>query len=544
MLITPTSTGITYLPDSSFISTGVSHSVSPEFKTFAAGRQQENLRSFPEGERNCYKVGVKRGTKYLIRAIFMYGNYDGRNILPQFDLHLGPDKWVTMDVTNATTNTFKDIIHVPTKNYVHVCLVNTGSGTPFISALELRPLNNNSYVSAAAALALLLRCDMGSTTSETLRYPADVHDRVWVPYHMVKLEDISTSQKIDMVSQNNYQPPSIVMSTASTPKTASEPLEFSVDIEDPNLQVYFYVHFAEIAQPRTNQSRQFNITINGKFWYGPVVPDYLYTTTVYSRGPWIGGKFDFSLFKVGGSTLPPLINAIEVYYAVELSQSRTDQTDVDTVENIKSLYGIRRNWQGDPCAPRAYMWDGLDCTYRDSDTSRITSFLLSVNGNIEHWLRNLSSYGLTGEITNYIADLTLLQSLDLSNNSLNGSVPDFLSRLPSLKVLNLSGNKLTGSVPLGLIERSKQNSLDLRLGGNPNLCTSGSCKKKHKTAVAVVASVAAVVIIIVFVAAAILWNIKRRKQKVLLAQEKDANDNKTYKSMEQKNRCFTKAEVL
>ncbi|KAJ4823674.1 hypothetical protein Tsubulata_027673, partial [Turnera subulata] len=478
-------TGITYLPDSSFISTGVSHSVSPEFKTFAAGRQQENLRSFPEGDRNCYKVGVKRGTKYLIRAIFMYGNYDGRNILPQFDLHLGPDKWVTMDVTNATTNTFKDIIHVPTKNYVHVCLVNTGSGTPFISALELRPLNNNSYVSAAAALALLLRYDMGSTTTETLRYPADVHDRVWVPYHLVKLEDISTSQKIDMVSQNNYQPPSIVMSTTSTPKTASEPLEFSVDIEDPNLQVYFYVHFAEIAQPRTNQSRQFNITINGKFWYGPVVPDYLYTTTVYSRGPWIGGKFDFSLFKVGGSTLPPLINAIE------------------------SVYGIRRNWQGDPCAPRAYMWDGLDCTYRDSDTSRITSLrkkinykpfpyvspsmyisLLSVNGNIEHWLRNLSSYGLTGEITNYIADLT-----DLSNNSLNGSVPDFLSRLPSLKVL---------------------------LGGNPNLCTSGSCKKKHKTAVAVVASVAAVVIII----------------------EKDANDNKTYKSMEQKNRCFTKAEVL
>ena len=34
---------------------------------------------------------------------------------------------------------------------------------------------------------------------------------------------------------------------------------------------------------------------------------------------------------------------------------------VGAITKIKSTYGVKRNWQGDPCAPREYLWEGLNC---------------------------------------------------------------------------------------------------------------------------------------------------------------------------------------
>ncbi|TYH14572.1 hypothetical protein ES288_A06G231100v1 [Gossypium darwinii] len=48
--------------------------------------------------------------------------------------------------------------------------------------------------------------------------------------------------------------------------------------------------------------------------------------------------------------------------------------------NIKSMYGLKKNWEGDPCAPRTYSWEGLDCSYEDSDPPRIISLNLSSSG--------------------------------------------------------------------------------------------------------------------------------------------------------------------
>lgn len=41
--------------------------------------------------------------------------------------------------------------------------------------------------------------------------------------------------------------------------------------------------------------------------------------------------------------------------------------------NIKSKYVVKRNWQGDPCVPIAYLWQGLNCSYSEYDPPRITS---------------------------------------------------------------------------------------------------------------------------------------------------------------------------
>ncbi|EEF46324.1 BRASSINOSTEROID INSENSITIVE 1-associated receptor kinase 1 precursor, putative [Ricinus communis] len=527
-------TTLNFISDASYIEIGISKSLAPEFSTNSIFRPLWYVRSFPQGSRNCYNVTLTKDTEYLIRATFMYGNYDGINQRPSFDLYLGPNKWVSVQILNGSIPVRKEIIHHPKRKYIHVCLVNTNSGTPFISALELRPLKNGTYVSESGSLALFDRADISSITNQTVRYPDDVYDRRWSPFHFVEWTDISTTETIDLGKSNSYQLPSTVMRSAGTPRNSSSPMEVTIAAEDPTLKFYAYFHFAEIVKLDANQSREFNITLNGDIWYGPITLHYLYSTTVSSGYAISGGTYDFQIFKVGGSTLPPLLNAVEVYYIVELLQLETKQEDVYAMIKIKSTYKITRNWQGDPCAPQDYVWEGLKCNYSNSASPVIISL-------------DLSSSGLTGDVPPVFANLKSLESLDLSNNSLTGPVPDFLSQLKSLKVLDLTGNKLTGIIPDDLFKRSQSGLLLLSFGGNPELCASVSCsnnnkkkKKNNNFVVPVVASIAALLVIVA--ALTIICCCRRRKQQV--ARNEEADTKETYEPREMRNRRFTYSEVL
>ncbi|GKB10022.1 60S acidic ribosomal protein P0-like protein, partial [Tanacetum coccineum] len=77
--------------------------------------------------------------------------------------------------------------------------------------------------------------------------------------------------------------------------------------------------------------------------------------------------------------------------------------------------------------------------------------------------RNLSSSGLSGEIVAALANLTMIESLDLSYNNLTGTVPQFLSSLDNLKLLNLTGNNFTRPLPAELLAKSKKQSLYLSI---------------------------------------------------------------------------------
>ena len=118
------------------------------------------------------------------------------------------------------------------------------------------------------------------------------------------------------------------MSTAATPKTDSSPLNFNWDSETATSKYYIYMHFAEVVELKANQSRSFNITINGQLFYGHFVPEYLSTITLYRTSPLtITKKYEVSIFKTENSTLPPILNAVEIYSVKNLSQSETDQQD-------------------------------------------------------------------------------------------------------------------------------------------------------------------------------------------------------------------------
>ncbi|XP_054817590.1 receptor-like protein EIX2 [Prosopis cineraria] len=80
---------------------------------------------------------------------------------------------------------------------------------------------------------------------------------------------------------------------------------------------------------------------------------------------------------------------------------------------------------------------------------------------------NLSYNYLTGEISEHIGDMKNLESLDFSHNSLHGNIPQSMAGLSFLSDLNLSYNHLNGQIPLG----TQLQSFDAwSYIGNPDLC--------------------------------------------------------------------------
>lgn len=122
------------------------------------------LRYFPDGIRNCYDLKVEEGRNYLIRAMFFYGNFDGLNVSPEFDMYIGPNKWTTIDLQIVPDGTVKEIIHLSRSNSLQICLVKTGATTPMISALELRPLASGTYIARSGSLKLSIRIYLTNST--------------------------------------------------------------------------------------------------------------------------------------------------------------------------------------------------------------------------------------------------------------------------------------------------------------------------------------------------------------------------------------------
>ncbi|XP_056165049.1 probable LRR receptor-like serine/threonine-protein kinase At4g29180 [Syzygium oleosum] len=158
---------ITYGTDERFIDFGENMQVSSKVIYTYNQQYSKNLRSFPNGTRNCYTLRPDRGTNitYLIMATFWYGNYDGKNQTP-FDLHIGINYWAKV---NSPAYFCEEIMYVSQEDDIQVCLVNTGKGVPFISALELRPLDDGIYRLGSGFLQFQWRFDIGLSSKTAIK---------------------------------------------------------------------------------------------------------------------------------------------------------------------------------------------------------------------------------------------------------------------------------------------------------------------------------------------------------------------------------------
>ncbi|XVE88784.1 hypothetical protein DITRI_Ditri19aG0096700 [Diplodiscus trichospermus] len=505
-------TGIRFKSDEDFINNGENHEILPEFylNNNQFGKRYKTLRSFPEGKKNCYTLKLEQArnnNSYRFRASFSYGNYDGKNQAPKFDLYLGVNYWATVDFNNRT-NFFYEIIHVSPADTEYVCLVNTGSGTPLISSLEIRPSNYSTNGTGSLALIFVGIHDLGSDPGQIagVRYKDDIYDRVWYPFQLPGSVPINTSFDIDIQGSGNlYKVPVEVLRTAAQPPNGSKSLTYSSSLNsDYEYNVYF--HFAELEDFAEGQLRELSITLNG-IKSGPFTLEYLKPWSISFEKLRIEGNFDFTVDTTKESSLPPILNAFEIYGLQQFPLSPTDTSDVDAIMSIKHTYNINRvDWQGDPCLPKL----------------------------------NLSSSRLTGEISPSLADLQAIESIDLSFNEMTGSVPEVLARLPNLKVLDLSGNKLKGSLPQSLKEKSDNGSLFLSFSKNQKSCQKDPCEENNKFIVPLVASVVSALALVILLGVLIIFHRRKRIKQADVVNTTASNKEELLKS---KNRPFTYSEI-
>ncbi|OMO56479.1 leucine-rich repeat receptor-like serine/threonine-protein kinase [Corchorus olitorius] len=132
----------------------------------------------------------------------------------------------------------------------------------------------------------------------------------------------------------------------------------------------------------------------------------------------IGKEHQTSIHKTEDATLPPIPNAIEIYMAKQLDELPTFSEDVDAVLDIKRAYQVNKSWVGDPCGPKNYTWEGLECNYSVPVPPRIISL---------------------GMISASFGSLSAMESLDLSNNHLTFNCINFRS---NAIFLNRYGSRL------------------------------------------------------------------------------------------------------
>eukprot|EP00268_Persea_americana_P008309 TRINITY_DN1320_c0_g1_i4.p1 TRINITY_DN1320_c0_g1~~TRINITY_DN1320_c0_g1_i4.p1 ORF type:complete len:763 (-),score=72.77 TRINITY_DN1320_c0_g1_i4:218-2506(-) len=446
-----------------------------------------------------------------------------------------------MIINDRSTVPFvREMIIMAKMNYMSVCLVNTGLGIPFISAIELRPLNNSMYkvVNETHSLERWDQYDFGrprynnTDVNAGIRYPDDPYDLLWRPFDNINWSPFNTSFRVTNPNVA-FHPPSKVMMTAVRPAAQSEALYYFWPVDDLSLQFQVYMHFAELEQLEASQKREFTICCGDNLCYNSVVsPEYLVTTTVEPPQPLTGqSQYTCTFKQTLKSNLPPIVNAVEVFVIRQYKVTPTRDQDVEAILDIKSSYQLKRNWVGDPCVPKSYSWEGLACNYTFSDFPTILSL-------------NLSSIGLKGEIAASLANLNSIQSMDLSWNNLTGPIPNFLGDLPFLSSLSLSGNQLNGAVPPNLLRKVNRGSLLLSIDNNPNLVTPVyDIKKSRKVIVPVLASVISTLVLLTIVGILLLLKFtQRRRQRAHIV--KTNNQNADIGSLHYENIQFTYAEVL
>lgn len=155
------------------------------------------------------------------------------------------------------------------------------------------------------------------------RFPADPYDRIWTPDHNAYGTSLSTDLEVKELYSKRFGLPTAVMQTAVT---SSGPITISWDTK-PNARTYIFMHFAELIKYRGNQTRKLTITKNTKSWTDPFVPEYLSAISIFSTEAETPGSYLFSVDVTNKSTLGPIVNALEIYEARDVTASATNEQD-------------------------------------------------------------------------------------------------------------------------------------------------------------------------------------------------------------------------
>ncbi|KAL8484059.1 hypothetical protein ACS0TY_026670 [Phlomoides rotata] len=508
--------GLNWSPDNYMLSGKIANiSVANETR-----KQFQTLRYFPaDNHKYCYTLNVASRTRYLIRATFLYGNFDNNNVYPKFDISFGPTHWATIVISDASTFEMQELIFLSTDPTISICLSNATTGQPFISTLELRQFNGSIYLNQFESqffLSVSARINFGAESDAPVRYPDDPFDRIWQSDSVRKAnylvdvapgtEKISTKMPIDV--SRDESPPQKVMQTAVVGRNGS--LTYRLNLDGFPGFGWAFTYFAEIEDLRPTDTRKFRLILPGAPDVSKAVVNIqenaLGKYRMYEPGYYnisLPFVLSFRFGKTSDSTLGPLLNAMEINKYLKKSDGSADGP---VLADLTTAYSSVEwaNEGGDPCLPAPWSW--VQCS--SDPQPRITSIKLSgknltgmipveftkLGGLVELWLDNNS---LSGSIPDF-SGCPNLRTIHLEDNKLSGELPGSLADLSNLRELYIQDNTLTGKIPSGLLNKD----LVLNYTGNTGLHKESG--GNHKKNIIIGTSVGAAVLLIATITSCIL----------------------------------------
>jgi hypothetical protein len=336
--------------------------------------QYTTLRHFPADSRKyCYTLNVTSRNRYLIRATFLYGNFDNsNNVYPKFDISLGATHWATIVISETYIIETAELVFLASSPTVSVCLSNATTGQPFISTLELRQLSGSMYGSMLSEdrfyLSVAARINFGAESEASVRYPDDPYDRIWEsdlqkkPNYLVDVAagTVRVSTTLPIESRVDDRPPQKVMQTAVVGTNGS--LTYRMNLDGFPGFGWAFTYFAEIEDLAEDESRKFRLVLPEQPEYSKSVVNIKENTQrpyrVYAPGyPNITLPFvlNFRFAKTADSSRGPILNAMEISKYLRKSDGSVDAT---VMANVASLYSSTEWAQegGDPCSPSPWSW--------------------------------------------------------------------------------------------------------------------------------------------------------------------------------------------
>ncbi|KAJ1392441.1 Serine-threonine/tyrosine-protein kinase, catalytic domain [Sesbania bispinosa] len=521
---TDRNTGLAWISDSGIMQHGTPVVVESPNGSMV---QYQNRRDFSiDNKKYCYTLSTEERRRYLVRATFQYGSLENGDTYPQFQLYLDATKWTTVSIYDASRIYVKEMIIRAPSNSIDVCMCCATTGSPFISTLELRPLNLSMYATDFEDnffLEVAARINFGATSEDAVRYPDDPYDRIWESdlirrqNYLVGVapgtERISTTKDIE-IGTREYPPVKVMQNAVVGTKGV---LSYRLNLEDFPANARAYAYFAEIEDLGKNETRKFKLQ-------QPYIPDY--SNAVVNIAENANGSYilyepsymnvtlefvlSFSFVKTPDSTRGPLLNALEISKYVKIA-SKTDKQDLTVVNALGFLSAdsFQTN-EGDPCVPTPWEW--VNCS--TTPPPRITKIFLSrrnLKGEIPPELNNMEALTelwldgnlLTGPLPD-MSNLINLKIVHLENNQLTGRLPSYLGSLPSLQALFIQNNSFSGEIPAKLIS----GKIIFNYDGNPGLYRGS---KKHFKLILGISIGVLVILLILFLGSLVLLHNMRRK---------------------------------
>ncbi|XP_040998230.1 uncharacterized protein At1g24485-like [Juglans microcarpa x Juglans regia] len=319
---------ITWEGDNGYVQSGESQQVD---QLYSGDHVLSTLRVFPtSGNGNCYTIGdLEDGERVLVRATFFYGNYDGQNSPPSFDLFFDGNQWITVQMSEYPLNTYvyTEAIYVVSGTATSICLAQTQPNQlPFISALELRSLGPNMYSHFGSNDHFLVGLNRATHAKQSVRYRDDPYDRIWEVYGANQYGEIVTSDAATIdVGTAEELPPQAAVRNAYTSTTTTRTYALKTNLLGLGEgNIYIIMYFSEVIRLDPTQKRSIQIYVDGKPYLDPIIPPYGSVLEVHISNLVASPSTKVSVQAASDSTLLPLINAYEVYAVIPYGSNSKD----------------------------------------------------------------------------------------------------------------------------------------------------------------------------------------------------------------------------